>query len=127
MNGGGASFRHLGLRRGESLRFRVRGDCMPGLPNESQVTVRKQRFYLPGDIVVVRRSDHWNVHRFLGYALGRHGWVALTRADRGTVADPAIRIEHVEGSVTQSVPLPARAKAVGRYLGALQQRFRRKP
>ncbi len=126
MDGGGASFRHLGLHRGESLRFRVRGDCMPGLADESHVTVRKQRFYLPGDVVVVRRSDHWNVHRFLGYALGRHGWIALTRADRATAADPAIQIDRLEGSVTQSVPLPERAKAFGCYLGALQQRLRRK-
>lgn len=125
MDGGGTSFRHLGLRRGESLRFRVRGDCMPELPNESSVTVRKRLFYLPGDILVVRRSDHWNVHRFVGYALGRRGWVALTHADSGTAADAAAHIDRIEGAVAGPVPLRERSKAVRRYLSTLLQRLRR--
>ena len=125
MDGGSASFRHLSLRRGESLRFVVRGNCMPGLPDETSVTVTKRLFYLPGDVVVVRRRDHWNVHRFLGYALGPRGWVALTRADRATASDPASRIERIEGSVTQSVPVLQRARAFGHYFSALRERFGR--
>jgi hypothetical protein len=50
----------------------------------ASVRVRRQRFYLPGDVVVVRRSDHWNAHRFLGYAPSVHGVVALTQADDAT-------------------------------------------
>jgi len=84
MQGGRSSLANLNLQLGESVDFAVRGTCMRGLDHGASVRVRRRRFYLPGDVVVVRGRDHWNAHRFLGYAPSVHGVVALTQADDAT-------------------------------------------
>jgi hypothetical protein len=125
MDGGISSFGHLGLHLGETMSFRVRGECMRGLHDGEQVTIRKRRFYLPGDMVVVRRRDHWNVHRLLGYALGPQGYVVLTQADSATQADPASQASVIEGSTVYPVSAAERWIALRRYAQAIWLRARR--
>jgi hypothetical protein len=115
----------LGLRVGESVDFPLRGSCMPALAGVTRVQVLRQRTYLPGDVVVVRRRDHWNVHRFLGYAPSTRGWVALTQADDCVDADPAAPARCVTGRVACRVRIADRALALRRYAGALWKRARR--
>ena len=115
----------LGLRIGESVEVPVRGDCMPALGERRRVSVRRQRVYVPGDVVVVRRKDHWNVHRFLGYAPSIRGWIALTQADGGAEPDPAAHVRCVTGRVDCRVRAVDRVKALGRYGGAMLKRARR--
>lgn len=114
----------LGLRVGESVDIPVRGRCMPQLDEGACVRVRRQRVYLPGDVVVVRRRDYWNVHRFLGYAPSARGWVVLTQADDCHDADPATPVGRITGRVACSVPSRDRKKALRRYASALYQRAR---
>ena len=114
---------NVGLRHGESVNFTVRGNCMQILVNGESVAVRRQRFYLPGDVVVVRRRDHWNAHRFLGYALGVHGVVALTQADEAVSQDPAALARAIVGRAECGVTLPDRVTALGRYARALLLRM----
>ena len=88
MQGGRSSVANLGLRSGELVDFAIRGQCMEPLSNGERVRVHKRRAYLPGDVVVVRRSNHWNAHRFLGYAPSIHGVVAITQAAEALVLQP---------------------------------------
>ena len=113
---------HLGLRVGESVDFVIRGDCMQVFGNGESVRVRRQRLYLPGDVVVVRRRDYWNVHRFLGYAPSVHGAVALTQADDAAERDPAALLNAIVGRAQCGVTTSDRVAAFGRYARALIRR-----
>ncbi len=93
------------------------------LVNGESVAVRRQRFYLPGDVVVVRRCDHWNAHRFLGYALSVHGVVALTQADEAVRRDPAALVTAVVGRAECGVTVRDRVTALGKYARALLHRL----
>ena len=120
MGGGWSSLGRLGLRRGDVTNFVVHGSCMPALEHGSSVQVRTRSFYLPGDIVVVRRNRHWNVHRLLGYAPSRaHGWVVLTQADNGRHPDPPSSAAMVTGQVLEEVTMRDRLLAIARYVKAL--------
>ena len=110
---------NLRLRLGESVYFEVRGDCMRVLHHGARVPVRRKRFYLPGDVVVVRRSDHWNAHRFLGYAPSVHGVVALTQADDAAQRDPAALVSANLGRAECGVTASDRVAAFGKYVRAL--------
>lgn len=114
---------NLRLRLGESVDFEVRGNCMRVLDHGVRVPVRRERFYLPGDVVVVRRSDHWNAHRFLGYALSVHGVVALTQADETAERDPAALASAIVGRAQCGVTASDRVTAVGKYARALIRRI----
>ena len=110
----------LGLGHGESLEFSVRGECMRAFRDGQSVQVRRQRLYLPGDVIVVRRRDHWNVHRFLGYAPSVHGLVALTQADdEAAERDPAALASAIVGRATCEVRAPERLAALGKYARAM--------
>jgi len=110
----------LGLGHGESLEFSVRGECMRAFRDGQSVQVRRQRLYLPGDVIVVRRRDHWNVHRFLGYAPSVHGLVALTQADdEAAERDPAALVSAIVGRATCEVRAPERLAALGKYARAM--------
>jgi len=110
---------NLGLRLGESVDFAVRGECMWGFDSSGSVRVRKQRIYLPGDVVVVRRLDHWNAHRFLGYAPTVRGIVALTQADDDAERDPAAPARAIVGRAQCGVTAWERVAACGKYARAL--------
>jgi hypothetical protein len=114
---------NLRLRPGESVDFEVRGDCMEALDDGTCVCVRRQRFYLPGDVVVVRRTDYWDAHRFLGYAPSVHGVVALTQADDVAVRDPAAVVSAIVGRAQCEVTASDRVTAFGKYARALIRRL----
>jgi len=120
MPGGWSS---LGLAVGESADITVRGTCMRSLNDGSTVSVCRQHRYLPGDVVVVRRGDHWNAHRFLGYAPSVQGLVALTQADDSAEPDPAAAVAQIVGRVQCEVRASDRAAAVARYTRALGWRL----
>lgn len=119
MQGGQSSLANLGLRLGESVDFAVCGDCMRVVDHGASVRVRRQRFYLPGDVVVVRRSDHWNAHRFLGYAPSVHGVVALTQADNAAERDSAALATAIVGRAQCGVAASDRVAAFAKYARAL--------
>ena len=122
MRGGASSVGSLSLRAGESIEFTIRGDCMAPLVDGAAVRVRRQRLYLPGDVVVVRRRDHWNTHRFLGYAPSPHGIVALTQADDAKERDPAAPAKAIVGRARCEVRPSERVGALGKYFLALLRR-----
>jgi len=111
----------LGLRYGESVDFTIRGRCMPGLAD--QVRVRRQRIYVPGDVVIVRRRDHFTAHRLLGYAPSARGIVVLTQADDAAAPDPAALASTIVGRAEHDVTLLQRLRALRQYLGALITRL----
>ena len=115
MQGGRTSLASLGLGHGESVEFWVRGSCMRTLGDGQSVRVRRQRLYLPGDVIVVRRRDHWNAHRFLGYAPSVHGLVALTQSDDAAERDPAALASAIVGRAACEVRVSDRLAALGRY------------
>lgn len=122
MRGGHPSELNLGLRFGESMNFTVRGACMAALDDGGSVTVQRRRVYLPGDLVVIRRRDHWNVHRFLGYAPSAHGLLALTQADDSDTCDPAARAARLVGRAQCHVSVGQRWTALLDYGRALLAR-----
>lgn len=95
---------------------------MAVLGNGQSVRVQRQRLYVPGDVVIVRRRDHWNAHRFLGYAPSRHGVVALTQADDATWRDPAALASAIVGRACCHVSVSDRLAALGDYGLALIRR-----
>lgn len=113
---------NLALEPGEPVDFVVRGDCMPALPDGETVRVRRQRLYLPGDVLVIRRSNHWSAHRFLGYAPSAHGIVALTQADDALERDPAAVITAIVGRAQSRVTPRQRLTALRNYARALMRR-----
>ncbi|MGB5350962.1 MAG: hypothetical protein WBN10_15255 [Polyangiales bacterium] len=122
MRGGPSSVASLGLGHGESLEFSVRGECMRAFRDGESVQVRRQRLYLPGDVVVVRRRDHWNAHRFLGYAPSVHGLVALTQADDAAERDPAALASAIVGRAQCEVRASDRLAALGKYVRSMIRR-----
>ena len=112
----------LSLGHGESVEFSVRGACMRSIGDGESVHVRRQRLYLPGDVIVVRRRDHWNAHRFLGYAPSVHGLVALTQSDDAAERDPAALASAIVGRAMCEVSASDRLVALGKYARAMIRR-----
>lgn len=112
----------LGLGHGESMAFSVRGDCMRAFEDGQSVEVLRQRLYLPGDVIVVRRRKHWNAHRFLGYAPSVHGLVALTQSDDAAERDPAALASAIVGRARCEVRASDRLTALRKYAHAMIQR-----
>lgn len=106
--------------------LRVSGECMvPLLANGAMIQVVRQRFYWPGDPLVVHAPDgRLLVHRLLGcYSKGR-GWRWLTQADNACRPDAAIPAERIIGRVCGGdcvarlirVPLADRWHAVRQFI-----------
>ncbi len=114
---------NLGLQLGESLEFAIRGSCMNAFADGASVRVRRRRVYLPGDVVVVRRRDHWNAHRFLGYAPSVHGLLVLTQADDATERDPAALASAIVGRAQCETRVSDRLAALGKYALAMIRRI----
>ena len=123
MRGGLSSLGNLGLRQADVLEFRIRGECMPSLTHGESVRVQRRKTYAPGDVVVVRRNDYWNAHRFLGYALTGRGIVAVTQADSAARADAPSLTTAIVGRVQCEVTLADRGLAFGRYARAVVKRI----
>ena len=122
MRGGPSSLGDLGLRQGDVVEFVIRGACMPSLTNGEAVRVQKRKIYAPGDVVVVRRNNYWDAHRFLGYAPSVHGIVALTQADSASRADVLSIETAIVGRVECHVTIADRRKALGKYAKAAIER-----
>lgn len=84
------------------LTLRIEGSCMHAvIPRGSDVRVERSSWYLPGDIVTVRRGETGIVtHRALGYLPGRGGWRLLTKADQAAGTDAPVPLASVLGRVT---------------------------
>ena len=106
--------------------MRVSGECMaPLLESGAMIQVIRQRFYWPGDPVVVHAPDgRLLVHRLLGcYSKGR-GWRWLTQADHALRPDAAVPAERIIGKVCGGdcserlirVPLAHRWNAARRFI-----------
>lgn len=117
-----------------SLTVKVTGDCMGrAMPEGVMITVQPGRWYLPGDILTIRRGEEELVsHRMLGYLPGRNGWRIITRADTEATADPPVRLDWVLGRVTAVgtqlyQPSPReRLAAILAWPGAVRQWVRRR-
>ncbi len=118
MRGGPSSLGDLGLRHGDAVDFVIRGDCMPSFTNGQAVRVERRKIYAPGDVVVVRRNNYWDAHRFLGYAPSAHGIVVLTQADKARHADVASTAAAIVGRIDCRVTLANRGEALRRYARA---------
>lgn len=71
------------------------------IPEGATVRIQKRRYYLPGDLVTVRRGDSALVtHRLLGYLPGPDGWRLITRADAAREADAPVPLSRLLGRVT---------------------------
>lgn len=112
----------MGLRQGESVRFSIRGRCMRALSDGTSVLVRRQRVYVPGDVLVVRRAERWSAHRFLGYAPTRAGLAVLTQADDSMLADPPALWPQVVGRAECDVTTRDRVRALHGYARAVLRR-----
>ncbi|MDH3622974.1 MAG: hypothetical protein OEQ49_03805 [Myxococcales bacterium] len=122
MRGGPSSSVDLELRHGDVVEFVIRGSCMPSLTSGDPVRVKKRKIYAPGDVVVVRRSDYWDAHRFLGYAPTARGMVVLTQADSALHPDVVSMPTAVVGRVECDVTLADRGGALGKYAKAIVRR-----
>lgn len=103
----------------------VSGNCMaPLLESGAMIQVVRQRFYWPGDPVVIHTADG----RLLGHRLlGFYPWARrlrwLTQADNARWPDAAVSAERIIGKICGGqcapalirVPLAHRAKAVSRF------------
>ena len=114
----------LGLENGETVQIRVRGDCMSGLEDGRRIEIIRRRFYLPGDVVVVRGADRLRIHRFLGYVPSRGGLVVLTQADDCSQSDPAALATRVIGRARCNVSPRQRLEAFAGFLRAIVRRVR---
>ena len=121
MAGGRSSLESLGLRLDETIEVAVQGNCMRALSDGESVRVCRQRLYVPGDVVVVRRRGYWDVHRFLGYVLSAQGVAALTQADDAAVRDPAALARAIVGRADCRVTASDRIAALVNYARALSR------
>ncbi len=121
------------LQQQQCVTFRIRGRCMePVLCDGDRARARKQRWYLPGDILTFRKYNGLLVsHRFTGYAW-RRGWKLVVQADDAPTPDALVPPSHVLGRIESvngagvSIPLPARLRAVGRFAMAVSRALARK-
>ena len=96
------------------LSLHIQGDCMsPLILDGARVRISRQRFYLPGDILVFRAANNrLTAHRLLFFFPGRDGIYCVTRSDMGTIPDKPVQLEQIIGRVTggevapQAVDIP---------------------
>lgn len=116
----------------ETIHLTVQGICMePYLADGSQVHVRAQSIYWPGDIVVLQApNNQYLVHRMIGMYLRAGQLRFLTQADSASIPDRAVAHAEILGKVigrdchphAVKIPLYHRIKALSRFVCfALQQ------
>jgi len=105
----------------------VRGRSMePRLRDGDRVRVRRARFLLPGDVVVLRHGGSFVIHRLLGGGPRRAGWRLLTQGDTRPRPDGWIDPERVIGVADAPCPLPWRLRSFARFAGAVARGLRRR-
>lgn len=100
----------------DGVRLHLTGECMsPHIKPDTEYTVRRRRFYWPGDVIVFEARDGTlTTHRLLGVYMRDGVWKLLTQADTAERPDFAVPTEQLIGRV-EGVP-PRRLFALGRYL-----------
>jgi hypothetical protein len=101
----------------EPIAVRVRGACMPGTVDDGEVvSVRASRWYLPGDVVVVRGAGgDLLAHRVLGFVPtwgprrgdGVSRVDVVTQADTASYPDRRVSLSAVLGRVLGAEPSAA--------------------
>lgn len=100
----------------DGVRIRLDGNCMtPDLISDKQYTVRRRRFYWPGDVLLFQATDgRLTTHRLLGVYPRNGHWKLLTQADTAKRPDFAVPADQVIGRVEEA--RPRRLFALGRFL-----------
>jgi len=114
----------------EELQLSVRGNCMDAkIPDGSKIVIRKTRWPLPGDIVVIATHERLLVHRLIGGYRRKGAFKVMTQADRAKRPDAAVPVNAMLGKVIVvddkpvAVSLPTRMVSLGRFIGFLTRRF----
>lgn len=99
----------------DGVRIRLDGDCMaPDLVSDSEYTIRRRRFYWPGDVLLFQARDGTlTTHRLLGVYPRDGSWKLLTQADAARRPDFAVPADQVIGRVEEA--RPRRLFALGRF------------
>ena len=100
----------------DGVRLHLAGECMsPSMEANAEYTVRRQRFYWPGDVVVFEARDGTlTAHRLLGAYLRDGHWKLLTQADTAKRPDFAVPFDQLIGRVEEAHP--RRLFALRRFL-----------
>ncbi len=100
----------------DGVRIRLNGDCMtPDLVSDQEYTVRRHRFYWPGDVLLFQARDGTlTTHRLLGIYPRDGRWKLLTQADAAMRPDFAVPADQVIGRVEEAQP--RRLFALRRFL-----------
>lgn len=117
----------------EPLSIRISGTCMaPLIDDGAMIQIRRQRLYLPGDILVKRcHNGQLVAHRLIGFYPRYRKFHYVTRADNASSADAAIAGSRVFGKVCGGecvnsaiqVPLSHRSKACVQFTSLMLQRL----
>jgi hypothetical protein len=109
----------------DELSIRINGICMlPLIKDGAMVSIRKQSFYWPGDILVKREHNgRLSAHRLIGFYPRKGQLYFVSRADNTKSADAAVPGAQIIGRVSGgecaksavSVPVRYRIKAVGQF------------
>ena len=98
----------------------VKGRSMePRLRAGDRVRVRRARFLLPGDVVVLRHGENLVIHRLLGGGPRSAGWRLLTQGDARALPDGWIDPERVIGVTDAPCPFPGRLRSLARFARAV--------
>jgi len=112
----------------EGVAVVVRGDCMePLIRGGARLTVRKRRFYFPGDVIVFRTPNgELAAHRILGYRRAGGGMAFVTKGDHCLRHDAPIEPSMVVGAVEGlAIHYGDRLGALARLGGIIVRRLRR--
>lgn len=117
----------------EPVSLRVSGSCMaPLIDDGAMIQIRRQRVYLPGDILVKRcHNDQLIAHRLIGFYPRKRETHYVTRADNANSADAAIAGSRVIGKVCGgecassaiTIPLLHRSRAFAQFTALISQRL----
>jgi hypothetical protein len=107
------------------LPIRINGQCMhPLIEHNARVTVHKQAFYWPGDVIIKRGFDGKLIaHRLIGFFPRQGKIVFVCCADNSDFADAAVPGPQIIGRVSGgecskfvvSVPVVRRIAAVRKF------------
>lgn len=117
----------------EPLSIRISGTCMaPLIDDGAMIQIRRQRLYLPGDILVKRCTNGQLVaHRLTGFYPRNKELHFVTRADNATTADTSIAGSRIIGKINggecaiaaSKIPLSHRGKAFSQFATLTLQRL----
>lgn len=120
-----------------NLTIRVSGHCMePLLPDQTMVSFRKTKTYLPGDVVIVGRpAGPPVIHRLIGFYPSKGALRYFTQADNAPAPDGSVTRDALLGKVcggdcsrlVHKVPIRHRIKAGLRFLKFVGTHLKQRP